>query len=190
MRTARTAQARDVSALKALWKEAFGDEDAYIDRFFADLFAPRDMAVLEDEGRIVSMAALLPCTLVLGGGTEKETRHPISYLYAMATAKDRRGEGLGLALLSFAAEHVRGRGERGIALLPADEGLQRFYALAGYRKAFTLRPRPDNYLIYPPRYLAHCRSQGDAPANSDAIGMFLPLSDLPDFTAYMAYPMD
>ncbi len=191
--TARHAEDRDIPELKALWKEAFGDDDEYIDLFFSDLFRPEDMAVGEYGGRIVSMAALLPCTLVLGeaqGRVEESCRFPISYLYAMATAKADRGRGFGLALLRFAAEYCRSRGDCGIALLPADEGLHRFYALAGYRKAFTLRPRTDNYIDYTPAYLDHCRAQGDKAADSDECGVFLPLAELPGFTAYMGWPME
>ena len=45
--TTRHAQEKDIPGLKALWKEAFADDDEYIDLFFADLFRPEDMVVLE-----------------------------------------------------------------------------------------------------------------------------------------------
>ena len=190
--TTRHAQEKDIPGLKALWKEAFADDDEYIDLFFADLFRPEDMVVLEADGRLACMAALLPCTLVLGADSGTQAvRWPISYLYAMCTAKALRRKGLGRRLLRFAAEHCSGRGDSGIALLPADEGLHYFYGLEGYKEAFTLVPRTDNYIEYPQAYLAHCEAIGDVPADDGSMtGVFLALSAMPPFTAYMAYPMD
>ncbi len=190
--TTRQAKAQDVPALKALWKEAFADEDAYIELFFKDLFRPEDMAVLEADGKPACMAALLPCTLVLGADGEGEAcRYPISYLYAMCTAEGLRRRGLGRMLLRFAADYCARRGDSGIALLPADEGLHYFYGLEGYKEAFTLIPRTDNYIEYPEAYLAHCALLGDIPADDDSMtGVFLALKDMPAFMAYMAYPMD
>lgn len=130
----RHAQRQDVPALKQLWHTCFGDEMSYINLFFDGLFQPLDMVVLLEEGRAVSMAALIPTAMTVGGESM-----PITYLYAMCTHPDCRGRGLGRALLDFAAEHARLRGSLAIALVPADQGLFHFYSRAGYETAFWNR---------------------------------------------------
>ena len=41
----RSARPEDVPGLKRLWERCFGDDPAFIDRFFAHLFRPEHMAV-------------------------------------------------------------------------------------------------------------------------------------------------
>ncbi len=195
----RTARRGDLPRLKQIWRECFGDTDEYIDCFFDDLFKEENMVVLEEDGAPVSMAALLPCTLVLGSET-----YPISYLYAMSTLPEYQGRGLGGRLLRFAAEYCRGRGDAGIALQPADKGLVSFYARFGYVPAFTPVQSDVNYILYDDAYISHVvnlnRLETEEPEGCTGIppellkktvpGVFLSLSGPSGFTAYMAYPMD
>ncbi len=195
----RTARASDVPALKQIWRECFGDSDEYIDCFFDDLFRDEDMAVGDDGSGPVCMAALLPCTLVLG-----DRSMPISYLYAMSTLPAVQGRGYASELLAFAARHCRDRGDAGIALMPADKGLLEFYKRFGYKPAFTLAQDSVNYIRYDDRFISHVinvnRLEGEEPEGCTGIppevlkksvpGVFLALTEVPEFTAYMAYPMD
>jgi len=157
MRT-RTATAADIPGLKALWKQAFGDEDRFIDAFFDKLFRPEGCVMIEDEGRPISMAHLIPCTLIFREGMEVE-RFPALYLYGMATDEDHRGKGLGLMLLSFAKGYAGAMGFEAIALLPADEGLFRFYKKAGYEEFFEPQRKLDAkcYMDYTDAFIAFQR---------------------------------
>ena len=129
----RIAHSADVPTLKALWALCFGDEASYIDRFFEDLFLPEHMVVYADGDTPVSMVAFLPCTLRTPAGD-----FPCAYLYAMATHPQYQGRGLGQQLLRFAYDYARGRrGWVGLTLVPADEGLFRFYAKTDYQTAFS-----------------------------------------------------
>lgn len=148
----RAACSADVPALKTLWALCFGDEAGYIDRFFEDLFLPEHMAVCADGATPVSMVAFLPCTLCAPSGDA-----PWAYLYAMATHPQYQGRGLGQRLLRFAYHYGRhSRGWAGLALVPADEGLFRFYAKTDYRTAFYYQsvtwdgvPRPGAGAVCP-----------------------------------------
>ncbi len=78
----RPGRPEEVPAQKALWKAAFGDEDRYIDWFYECCGASADVLEVVEEGRLASMLALLPQTLILpGGGTASGW-----YIYALATA--------------------------------------------------------------------------------------------------------
>ena len=43
-----------IPQLKALWQQAFGDPDAFVDRFFGNFFSPNRCRYLEEDGKIVS----------------------------------------------------------------------------------------------------------------------------------------
>ena len=128
----RSARPEDVPGLKRLWERCFGDDPAFIDRFFAHLFRPEHMAVCALDGMPVSMVAFLPCRLRGGGDL------PCAYLYAMATDPARQGRGWSQALLRFAHSYGREQGWRGLTLVPADQGLFQFYAKAEFQTAFFL----------------------------------------------------
>ena len=49
----------DVPQLKALWKQAFGDDDALIDAFFRRLYTPEQVLVCREEGQVAAMACWL-----------------------------------------------------------------------------------------------------------------------------------
>lgn len=116
--------------LRQLWKEAFGDPDGFINSFFRTAFSPqRCRCVLDGD---VPAAALywFPCTV----GEEK-----IAYLYAVATAKAYRAQGLCHALMADTHALLAAQGYAGAILVPGNESLFRFYETMGYRTTARLR---------------------------------------------------
>ena len=133
----RVSEQRDVATLKRLWKLAFGDEDAYIDHFFARYYTPERMLVLEEEGQVRAMTAWFDVPLVLADGASV----PSAYLYAVATHPDFQGKGLAGEVLDFAGKWL---GERGFACLttvPARPDLHVFFARNGFEEGFALSRR-------------------------------------------------
>ena len=130
----RTAAAQDLPALRENWRLAFGDDDAYLDFFFARRFDPQKTPVALIGGRVVSQLFLLPASLIAGTGA-----YPVYYLFAAATHPQYRGRGLMAKLLREAERMARADGMRGIVLLPGEPGLYRYYAQHGYETAFTRR---------------------------------------------------
>lgn len=132
--TFRVSEQRDIPTLKQLWKLAFGDEDEYIEHFFARCYTPQRMLVLEEEGQVRAMTAWFDMPLVPAHGQTI----PSAYLYAVATHPDFRGRGLAGALLDFAGKWL---GERGCACLttvPARPDLHVFFARNGFEEGFAL----------------------------------------------------
>jgi len=113
-----------ISQLRELWKEAFGDTDAFLDGFFETGFSPRRCRCIVEGGRVVS-------ALYWFEGTLGSCRY--AYLYAVATAKVKRGQGLFSALLEDVKQVLTAEGYDGILLLPETESLARMYEKLGFR---------------------------------------------------------
>ena len=60
------SERRDVPALRALWKQAFGDTDAVIGGYFDRFYHPDDVFVLREDGKVRSMAMWWRETLCCG----------------------------------------------------------------------------------------------------------------------------
>lgn len=114
------ASPRDVPALKELWQEAFSDTDDFLDEFFS---LPYQCLAAKDGGAVVGAVYWFDC--VCRG-------EPMAYLYAVATRKERRGEGICTRLLkqlhTLLAENCRAT-----VLVPGEESLRAFYEKLGYR---------------------------------------------------------
>ena len=134
----RTSCRQDVPRLKELWKLAFGDEDDYIDHFFARYHTPERMFVLEEQGTVQAMTAWFDMPLV----TEEGIRWPSAYLYAVATHPDCRGRGLAGQLLAFADRWLGEQGFACVTTVPARPDLHVFFGGNGFREAFALEQCP------------------------------------------------
>uniref|UniRef100_UPI003FF0CF45 GNAT family N-acetyltransferase n=1 Tax=Candidatus Fimivicinus sp. TaxID=3056640 RepID=UPI003FF0CF45 len=127
----RRARREDIPLLMELWETSFGDSRAYISFFFKRRFSPQETFLFEWEGRPVSMLFLLDAQLQHAG-----KRYAVRYLYAACTAPSFRGQGVMHRLIDFAARSAAEEGADGIALVPASQGLFRYYAGCGFQNAF------------------------------------------------------
>ena len=120
----------DIPALKALWKEAFGDPDDFLDAFFANGFLPACSRCCRMENTPVAVLYWFDC----------ECRgEKLAYLYAIATAKNHQGKGLCRTLMDDTHKLLKQLGYAGCVLVPGSESLFRFYEKAGYRTFGTIR---------------------------------------------------
>lgn len=113
----------DIPALRRLWKEAFGDTDAFLDLFFGTAFAPTRCRVAREGDEI--QAALYWFDCQCGG-------QPMVYIYGVATAKAARGRGMATALMKNAQAHLESQNIRGMILVPGTAALVRFYEPMGF----------------------------------------------------------
>lgn len=115
--------------LKALWQEAFGDSESWLNSFFANCFSEnRHHAIWEDE-KTVSALYWFDCHL---------DGHRLAYIYAVATAKNYRGRGFAARLMKETHEILKGKGYTGAILVPGEKKLFDFYEKIGYRTATTI----------------------------------------------------
>lgn len=155
--TIETADQERIRQLRRLWKEAFGDSDDYLDRFFATAFCPERYRCITEEGRVVSALYWFDCSC---------RGQRMAYIYAVATAGDSRGRGLCRRLMEDTHAHLKSKGYAGTVLVPADEALRRMYGRMGYLPAagvaeFTCRPagEPEALRSLTAEEYARCRRE-------------------------------
>lgn len=110
---------QQISSLRALWKEAFGDTDAFLDHFYSKAFASNRCLCATVDGEVAAMAYWFDCG-------------EYAYIYAVATAKKHRGKGISHALMGRIHEILTDRGYAGCILVPGEESLRQFYRGMGY----------------------------------------------------------
>lgn len=117
--------------LKRIWKECFGDSDAYIDFFFSNRYQANQALVWMEAGQAVAMLHLLPAELLTAGRAV-----PVRYIYAVATLPAWQGRQISSRLLAYAHEYLEKRQELSM-LVPASASLYDFYGRRGYQKGFV-----------------------------------------------------
>lgn len=113
-----------IPALRALWREAFGDSEDFLDLFDQTAFSPDRCRCVIDDGEPIAALYWFDC----------ECRgERMAYLYAIATAQAHRGKGLCSALMEDTHHHLTAFGYVGTILVPSEKSLFDFYARLGYQ---------------------------------------------------------
>lgn len=123
MRTTEKPDLSQIPALRNLWKEAFGDSDAYLDAFFRIAFSPDRCRCITEDGQVASALYWFDCQC---------DGKSIAYLYAVATAQSHRHKGYAAALLEDTHRHLNALGYAGALLVPATPSLFSLYEKQGY----------------------------------------------------------
>ena len=113
----------EIPGLRLLWKEAFDDTDTFLDDFFSSGFAPERCLYAGEGGTVAAALYWFRCSC---GGRR------YAYLYALATKKSHRGQGLARRLVEEAAAELKDRGCSGILLVPGEQGLFFMYRKLGF----------------------------------------------------------
>jgi ribosomal protein S18 acetylase RimI-like enzyme len=113
----------DIPRLRELWKEAFSDEDSFLDRFFGSVFDTDHALVLKEDGKIVSALYIIDCEF---------KGKKLGYIYSVATDKASRGQGFATKLLEHSDEYMKKCGYSAAILRPASSELFGFYEKLGY----------------------------------------------------------
>lgn len=128
--TIKSPKPQQVSELRMLWKEAFGDTDAFLDTFWKTAFSA-------DRCRCVMVGDCLAAALYWFDCEYMDDR--IAYIYAVATAGKYRGRGICRALMEDTHDHLAALGYRGAVLVPGSEALFSMYAGMGYGNRIQIR---------------------------------------------------
>lgn len=118
-----------IPSLRALWKEAFGDSDAFLDTFFATAFRTERCRCITIEHQVVAALYWFHC---------EYGENRIAYVYAIATAKSYRGQGLCRALMNDTHALLQKQGYAGAVLVPGEASLFDFYRKIGYETCSTV----------------------------------------------------
>ena len=115
---------QQTDGLRALWKEAFSDTDAFLDRFFETGFAYDRCRCICKDGKVAAALYWFDCRC---------DGAPMAYIYAVATAKAFRGMGLCKALMEDTHSHLKNLGYAATILVPGEKGLFAMYEKMGYQ---------------------------------------------------------
>lgn len=118
-----------IPQLRSLWQEAFGDPVDFIDSFFSLGFST-------ERCRCVSVNGVIAAALYWFF-TDFEGK-PVAYLYAVATKKSHRGQGLCHMLLEDTHRLLKSQNFAGTLLVPGSRELSAMYQKMGYQPATTL----------------------------------------------------
>ncbi len=130
-RSALMLTSQDVLALKRGWKIGFGDDDEFIDYFFAHYDSDTTRAVVRNErGKIVAQMHYFIFNDEVCGARG-------CYIYGVTTLPQYQGKGLARKMINGVLEDLREQGIAYAVLIAQEEGLRKWYAQMG----FELRPR-------------------------------------------------
>ncbi|WP_297721877.1 GNAT family N-acetyltransferase [Intestinimonas sp.] len=130
----RPARPEEIPRQKELWKLAFGDDDAYIDYFYAHSEESQVLLLLEN-GVVWTMVALFPMTVTLPQGETLSS----AYIYALATHPDARKKGFGRFILNYVDYYLQESGKDCVTIVPAEPSLYRYFATTGFEPTCSTR---------------------------------------------------
>lgn len=114
-----------------LWRQCFGDPEAFIELFFDRVYKEENALTIERDGQIVSALHILPYTMTYYG-----TEISVSYIYGACTAPAWQGQGLMRQLLQESFEVMKSREVALAVLIPSDKWLFDYYREQGFTEAF------------------------------------------------------
>ncbi len=128
----------DINGAKALWKEAFGDSDRYIDWYFANKVLPGNSVGVFD-GRLVSALHMIPFEICVQGRPLQS-----AFIAGAATAKERQGQGLMRTLLLETLKLLRSRGVVMTHLYPFKHSFYENFGWATYSYVYQKKAKKQS----------------------------------------------
>lgn len=129
----RSPEYSDVPALKLLWSSVFGDDDEYIDAFFARWFKPEMAVCGYMGGTVIAMGFLLDYGVL----RTELCDYRCAMIYGVAVSPDHRSHGVGSSIVLRLMENAHKIGFTSTVLHPAHKGLYPFYEALGQKAAFS-----------------------------------------------------
>lgn len=113
--------------MKSLWKQTFHDSDEYVNLVFSGYFNPDTVEYEEHGGKLTAALMGVPYEFKGAGRMLKGM-----YLCGLATAESERRKGIMTSLLERANRRAGEAGYDFTFLIPASDGLGRYYRDRGY----------------------------------------------------------
>ena len=118
-----------ITELRSLWKEAFGDSEAFMDDFFKYAYDKNRCQTIRKDGKTVSALYWFDAYM----GTDR-----LAYLYGVATLTQYRGQGIAAYLIEKTCKHLQEKGYSGVLLVPGSEQLFEYYRRLGFFACTTI----------------------------------------------------
>lgn len=130
--------AEEQERTKPLYREVFPeDTEAFVDFYYRE--RPKRILAMEEDGEIIAMLHLNPFLLSFFG---KEIK--ASYIYAVATKKEKRRQGIMGELLRYSFTLLKEEGEAFCFLIPVAESIYSPYGFRTVAKLATESEKEEN----------------------------------------------
>jgi ribosomal protein S18 acetylase RimI-like enzyme len=131
--TFRPISAAEFDTIKAIMRGVEWDEH-YVDAHAV----AAEKFTKDDEGEVY--VATLNDDIIGFMSLKHQRINFLTYVYGLVVAKAFQGQGLGKALMEFAEQRARARGNRGVFLDTPDDNTQArtFYKAAGYQEGYRM----------------------------------------------------
>ncbi|HBK30110.1 MAG TPA: GNAT family N-acetyltransferase [Porphyromonadaceae bacterium] len=117
--------------VRRMWKDVFGDTDAFLDLYFRDKYRDDRTLVYIEEGAVVASLQLLPYDFSFCG-----TEIPAAYYSGVCTLPEARGKGYMSALMKASLFELQRKNIALALLVPAEQELTSFYGSFGFSTTF------------------------------------------------------
>lgn len=134
--------------LVSLYKQGFGESDAYTDFFFKKRYSEENAVAVFDGGRVVSALHLIPQKIMIDNKPQKA-----GFISSAATLPELRGQGVFFRTMEAAYEMLRRRGAEYCVLYPFKHEYYRRHGFIEYTYVYrrvcgaNVPARPQNYRI-------------------------------------------
>ena len=176
---------------KALYREIFPeDTEAFLDFYYKE--RPKRILAMEEDGQIIAMLHLNPFLISFFG---KEIT--ASYIYAVATKKEKRRQGIMGELLRYAFQLLKEEGEVFCILIPVAESI---YSPYGFRTVAKLSKEESEaeeginvlYAVPTKALLERRKKEALLDSEEDALPenpvLMMKILNKPLFLSYTGYP--
>lgn len=176
---------------KALYREIFPeDTEEFLDFYYKE--RPKRILAMEEEGQIIAMLHLNPFLLSFFG---KEIT--ASYIYAVATKKEKRRQGIMGELLRYAFQLLKEEGEAFCILIPVAESIYSPYGFRTVTKLAIEESEPEEginvlYAVPTKALLERRKKEALLDSEEDALPenpvLMMKILNKPLFLSYTGYP--
>ncbi len=176
---------------KALYREIFPeDTEAFLDFYYKE--RPKRILAMEEDGQIIAMLHLNPFLLSFFG---KEIT--ASYIYAVATKKEKRRQGIMGELLRYAFQLLKKEGEVFCILIPVAESIYSPYGFRTVTKLALEESEPEEginvlYAVPTKALLERRKKEALLDSEEDALPenpvLMMKILNKPLFLSYTGYP--
>ena len=115
---------KHIPQLRALWQEAFGDSEEFLDLFFTSAFCTERSVCITEINEVIAALYWFDCTL---------EGHKIAYIYAVATSIKHRSKGHCRKLMEHTHTKLSQNGYKAAVLVPGSKGLFDMYEKLSYK---------------------------------------------------------
>ena len=176
---------------KTLYREIFPeDTEAFLDFYYKE--RPKRILAMEEDGQIIAMLHLNPFLLSFFG---KEIT--ASYIYAVATKKEKRRQGIMGKLLRYAFQLLKEEGEVFCILIPVAESIYSPYGFRTVTKLALEESEPEEginvlYAVPTKALLERRKKEALLDSEEDALPenpvLMMKILNKPLFLSYTGYP--